>query len=138
MQISQLQLQTLLQLRRSQKPLTKLQLGTTVKILKSLSTLNYIEIFHNPITAKITTNGILATNEYINNNPIVLSKKQSYLKEYELFELISLYYPNESLFCLIQELRFRNFTPVLIEGNSLYSCDKVIEMFDCLRNHLCN
>lgn len=132
--LSQPQLQVLLQLRRSQKPLTRLQLGTTGRTLESLLALDYIEVSHNPTAAKITTAGILATTEHIKNNQIILPGKRSHLQEYEFTELVSLYYPNNSLFLLLCELRHQGYFPTNIGTDSLYGCGKIIEMFEYLRN----
>jgi DNA-binding MarR family transcriptional regulator len=127
------QLQVLLQLRRSQKPLTRLQLGTTGRTLESLLALDYIEVSHNPTAAKITTAGILATTEHIKNNQIVLPDKRSHLQEHEFVDLVSLYYPNHSLFLLLAELRQQGYFPINIGADILYSRDKIIEIFDYLR-----
>ena len=88
--LTQPQLQVLLQLRRSQKPLMRIQLGCAVKTLEALSTLNYIELTSNPTTAKITTAGIFATSEYIKYNPVLLPDKRTNLNEYEVFDLVRL------------------------------------------------
>lgn len=136
--LTQPQLQVLLQLRRSQKPLTRLQLGTTGRTLESLLALDYIEVSYNPTAAKITTAGILVTTEYIKNNQIMLPVERSHLQEYELSDLVSLYYPNNSLFLLLADLRQQGYFPINIGADRLYNRDKIIEMFEYLRTQLCN
>lgn len=138
LKLSQPQLQVLLQLRRSQKPLTRLQLGTTGRTLESLLALDYVEVSHNPTAAKITTAGILATCEHIKNNQIILPDKRSHLQEYEVIEVVSLYYPNQSLYLLMVELREANFKPIVMGADRLYTVDKVRRIFDFLRNRECN
>lgn len=132
-ELTQPQLQGLLLLQRTQKPLTRLQLGTTGRTLESLLVLDYVEVSHNPTAAKITTAGILATSEHIKNNQIVLPVERSHLQEYELAELLSLYYPTHSLYLILSELREQGFFPIRLGTYILYSRDKIVEVFDYLR-----
>lgn len=136
--LTQPQLQILLQLRRSHKPLTKLQLGTTGRILDSLFQRDYIEINYQPIAAKITLNGILAVNDHIKSNPVELPEKRTHLQEYELIDLVSLYYPDRDLYYLMTTLRQAGFSPHVIGTERLYKQDKIIEMFEYLKIKLHN
>jgi hypothetical protein len=132
--LTQSQLLVLLQLRRAGQPLTKLQLGAKGRTLDALFKLGFIEIRYQPIAAKITTEGLLTVNDYIRNNPVELPEKRSYLQEHEVYDLVSLYYPNESLYLLMKALKEANFEPIFIGADRMYTDDKVRKMFEFLRN----
>lgn len=130
--LSQPQLQVLLLLRRQPNGLAMMQLRTKQTILKSLLDSQLIE--RDSQVYKITTSGIYAVSDHIKNNPVTLPETRTHYQEYEVMDLLSLYYPTVSIIQLMLTLKDAGFVPISCSGGRLYSKDKTRLMLEYLRD----
>jgi|688.fasta_scaffold333806_3 hypothetical protein len=134
--LTQPQLQVLLQLRRSKTALTRSQLQAKHTTVESLI-YNGLATLENEIFFRISPEGLLAIFDHIKKEPFILPKEKTHFQEYEVFDLISFYFPDQSLYLLMTS-REAYFEPITIGQDRLYNSAKVVEMLEFLRNKLCN